>query len=121
MRADSRQAATENENINPRSIECEFDHLFLVARCLTIGDAIAGSHDGLRYFPRWNVQGWQVGLRAEKMRADSRQAATENENINPRSLECEFDHWILVARCLTIGDAFSGSHDGLGYFSRWNV
>jgi hypothetical protein len=109
------------DGLRIRSLECEFDHLFLVARCLTIGDAFAGSHDGLRYFPRWNVQGWQVGYRAEKVRADSRQAATEKENLNPRSLECEFDHLFLVARCLTIGDAFAGSHDGLRYFPRWNV
>jgi hypothetical protein len=33
-----------------RSIECEFDHLFLVETPLAIGDVICGSHDGQRSF-----------------------------------------------------------------------
>jgi hypothetical protein len=102
-----------------RSIECEFDHLFRVERGLTIGDAFAGSHDGLRNISRGNAQRWSSGLRAERVRADSRQAATEEWGL--RSIECEFDHLFRVERGLTIGDASAGSQHGLRNISRGNA
>ncbi|MEW6160337.1 MAG: hypothetical protein AB1813_23120, partial [Verrucomicrobiota bacterium] len=47
---------------------------------------------------------WQTfGMRAEEVRADSHQAATENWGL------CEFDHLFLVGARLTIGCAFRGS------------
>jgi hypothetical protein len=45
--------------------------------------------------------------RAEKFRADSRQAATGKWGLH--SIECEFDHLFLVAPCLTIGHVLCGS------------
>jgi hypothetical protein len=48
-------------------------------------------------------------MRAEKVRADSRQAATGAKIENGRSIECEFDHLFLVGPWLTIGNAACGS------------
>jgi hypothetical protein len=76
IRADSRQAATRNGGL--RSIECEFDHLFLVEPCLTIGHALRGSQNALERLARWRAPGQSFGMRAEEFRADSRQAATGN-------------------------------------------
>jgi hypothetical protein len=48
FRADSRQAATGKWGL--RSIECEFDHLFLVEACLTNGHAFGGSQKAAETF-----------------------------------------------------------------------
>jgi hypothetical protein len=74
FRADSRQAATRNGGL--RSIECEFDHLFLVEPRLTIGHALCGSQNALERLARRRGPWRLFGMRAEKFRADSRQAAT---------------------------------------------
>ncbi|MEW6159117.1 MAG: hypothetical protein AB1813_16960, partial [Verrucomicrobiota bacterium] len=57
FRADSRLAATEKQT-SGRSIECEFDHLFLVATPFTIGHAFCGSRKAAMAF------GAQVGALA---------------------------------------------------------
>ncbi|MEW6158447.1 MAG: hypothetical protein AB1813_13520, partial [Verrucomicrobiota bacterium] len=56
---------------NVSSIIC-----FWSKRLLVIGSALAGSQDGQRDFSRGNAHGRLDGMRAEKVRADSRQAAT---------------------------------------------
>jgi hypothetical protein len=78
---------------NVSSITC-----FWWRRPLAIGDVLAGSHDGQRRWSRGNAQGRSVGLRAEEVRADSRQAATGKYGL--RSIECEFDHLFLVETAL---------------------
>jgi hypothetical protein len=113
IRADSRQAATGVKIQNGRSIECEFDHLFLMATGLTIGYAFCGSQEVLEACARRRVRGQLFGMRVENIRADSRQAATGAKIQNGRSIECEFDHLFLVATGLTIGYAFCGSQDVL--------
>ncbi|MEW6161394.1 MAG: hypothetical protein AB1813_28530, partial [Verrucomicrobiota bacterium] len=50
-------------------------------------------------------------MRGEKVRADSRQAATGAKTQNGGSIECEFDHLFLVAPGLTIGCASCGSQN----------
>jgi hypothetical protein len=59
-----------------RSIECEFDHLFLVETSL--GNRQRACRIPLRSAPfvAWECARRSVGLRAENIRADSRQAAT---------------------------------------------
>jgi hypothetical protein len=117
MRADSRQAATGNWGL--RSIECEFDHSFLVEPCLTIGRVFRGSQNTLERLARWRAPGQSFGLRAERFRADSRQAATGNWGL--RSIGCEFDHLFLVVPRLTIGHAFRGSQNALKRLMRWRA
>jgi hypothetical protein len=73
IRADLHQAATENWG--PRSIECEFDHLFLVAPHLTIGHARADLKTRWTRLARRNAHWQSFGKRAENIRADLRQAA----------------------------------------------
>jgi hypothetical protein len=90
-----------------RSIECEFDHLFLVEACLTNGHGFRGSQKAAEALARRRGRWQSMARRAEKFRADSRQAATRKWGL--RSIECEFDHLFLVEACLTNGHAFGGS------------
>jgi hypothetical protein len=50
-----------------RSIECEFDHLFLVEACSTIRHDLPGSQIAKERFARRNALGPGRGLRAEKI------------------------------------------------------
>jgi hypothetical protein len=64
FRADSRQAATRNWSL--RSIECEFDHLFLVEACSTILNDLPGSHIAKERFARGNALGAWAWLARRK-------------------------------------------------------
>jgi hypothetical protein len=100
---------------NVSSIIC-----FWSKRPLAIGDALAGSHDGQRPWLRGNARGHLDGMRAEKMRADSHQAATEKERVCVASNVSSIIYF-WSRRPLAIGDALAGSHDGQRSWSRGNT
>jgi hypothetical protein len=103
-----------------RSIECEFDHLFLVETSL--GNRRRACRIPLRPAPfvAWACERRSIGLRAENIRADSRQAATGKLWVcvasNVSSITCSWSR-----RPVAIGDALAGSLYGQRCWSRGNA
>jgi hypothetical protein len=81
-----------------RSIECEFDHLFLVETPLTIGDALAESQIAKELLARGRAH-W-AWARLARRKYQSRLTSGCYGILNGRSIECEFDHLFLVETAL---------------------
>jgi hypothetical protein len=97
VRADSRQAATRGRFENGRSIECEFDHLFLVKPPLSQRWRACRSSMRLSAVGAWVSSLAQVAACAQKKSEPTHvRLLREAEFEIGRSIECEFDHLFLV-------------------------